>query len=156
MNREAPGDNRLFAGLDDARLERLLESGEVYTVSAGTVLVEEGAALEALSVIVSGTVSVYLPQTARRPAPVRLTTFTNGDCFGEYAFIDSRPASASIRAVDEVTVFRIAFRRLLELVDEDNKIGLVLYRNLLAILVERLRAANAELDLFSGADDEEG
>ena len=96
---------------------------------------------------------MFLPQTERRVARVNLSLLGSGECFGEYAFIDGQPASASVRTQGTTSLYRIPYQRMREAVDADPEIGSVVFGNLLAVLVKRLRASNAELDLFTMSDD---
>jgi CRP/FNR family transcriptional regulator, cyclic AMP receptor protein len=142
----------LLMGLSREQAGSLLESGAVSTVPDGSVMVEEAQDVDSLFIVLSGSVQVYLPESEERVAPVRLAQEGPHFCFGEYALIDGRPASASIRTEGDAVVYRIPHERLWRLIESDKDIGLILYRNLLSTLVERLRAANAELDIFAMGD----
>jgi CRP-like cAMP-binding protein len=90
-----------------------------------------------------------LPRTESRLSAVRLNELGPGDCFGEYAFVDQRPASATIRALTNAEVFSIGYDALHAFLDEHPTVASIVYQNLLHILVRRLRMTNAELDLFT-------
>ena len=141
--------NRLFHNLPESLSQLLFEAGTVEVVPAETVIVNEGDALDRLFIVLSGQVEVYLPRSSNRFSPVRLTVLGPCDCFGEYAFIDHRPASATIEALEEVEVYSIRFDTLQKFLDTHHSVASIVYRNLLSILVKRLRATNAELDLFT-------
>ena len=141
--------NHLFHKLPEVLADRLFETGAVSAVPAGKVIMEEGEALDRLFIVLAGHVEVYLPEGAHRVAAVRLTVLKPGDCFGEYAFVDREPASASIRAMGDVEIYAIDFDLLQRFLDEHPTVAAIVYRNLLHILVKRLRDSNAELDLFS-------
>ncbi len=141
--------NHLFHNLPEALADRLYETGTVSFLPAGTVIVEEGEALDRLFIDLSGHVEVYLPEGGNRMAAVRLTVLQPGDCFGEYAFVDRQPASASIRAVEDAEIYAIGFDTLQRFLDDHPIVAAIVYRNLLHILVKRLRESNAELDLFN-------
>ena len=141
--------NQIFERLPEALIQSLFDAGDIATVPGGTVLVNEGDPPERLYIVLSGEVEVFLPANAERISPVNLSRLGPGDCFGEYAFIDRQPTSASIRALREVEIYSIANDRFQEFLDTHYTVASVIYRNLLNILVQRLRASNAELDLFS-------
>lgn len=141
--------NHLFHKLPEALADRLYETGTVTLVPAGTVIVEEGDVLDRMFIDLSGHVEVYLPEGEHRASSVRLTVLKPGDCFGEYAFVDRQPASASIRAVEDAEIYAIAFDTLQRFLDDHPIVAAIVYRNLLHILVKRLRESNAELDLFN-------
>lgn len=140
--------NRLFHRLPEALTRQLFDAGEVLQVPSDTVIVNEGEDLDRLFVVLSGRVSVYLPANESRFSLVKLTMMGPGDCFGEYAFIDRGPASASISAASHAEVYAIHFDTLQKFLDEHHIVASIIYRNLLNILVKRLRDSNAELDLF--------
>ena len=91
----------------------------------------------------------FLPKTEHRISAVRLNELGPGLCFGEYALVDQQPASATIRALTDVEVFCIRFEALHAFLDSHTIVASIIYQNLLHILVQRLRASNAELDLFT-------
>jgi len=141
--------NRLFHKLPESLADRLFEAGEVSVIPAGAVIINEGEKLNRLFIVLSGNVEVYLPENEQRVSQVRLTMLRPGECFGEYAFVDRQPASASIRVEDEAEIFVVPFDGLQAFLDEHPIVAAIVYRNLLHILVGRLRDSNAELDLFS-------
>lgn len=60
----------------------------------------------------------------------------------------SLPAAASAVTITESLFFIIHHDKLNGILEKHDRIGRIVYKNLLAVLVERLRASNAELDLF--------
>jgi len=68
------------------------------TVPAGTVLIEEGSTTGRMLVLVAGTVTV------ERDGVAFARVDTAGAIFGEMAVVLRRPATATVRAVDEVRV----------------------------------------------------
>jgi len=99
--------------------------------------------------VLEGRTEAFLPKTESRVTAVRLNELGPGDCFGEYAFIDQRRASATIRALTDAEVFCIAYDDLRAFLDGHPTVASIIYQNLLHILVRRLRMTNAELDLFT-------
>lgn len=141
--------NQIFHRLPESLCRQLFDSGEIETVPGGTTIVQEGEDLDRLFILLSGRVEVLLPESQMRVSAVHLTDLGPGDCFGEYAFIDDRPASATIRAAGDAEVYSISHARLRDFLDSHHAVASIIYQNLLGILVKRLRAANAELDLFT-------
>ncbi len=78
----------------------------------------------------------------------QLTTLGEGDCVGEYGFIDGRPASATVRVVETSQVFAITVQLFKKLLDEDADFERLVYRNLLNTLVDRLRTSNVIIDFL--------
>lgn len=141
--------DQIFFRLPEALCQLLYDAGEVTPLPAGKVIVHEGDRLDHLSIVLSGEIEVFLPSNDRRVSEVRLTHLGPGDCFGEYAFVDQQPASASIRTVKDADVYSIQHTTLREFLDTHHSVASIIYQNLLRILVGRLRASNAELDLFT-------
>lgn len=90
----------LFRGLTRATLIQVAQRSNVVTCSAGMVLVEQGDPGDFLCVIVDGTVEV------RRDGRV-ISHKTAGEYFGEISLIDGEPRSATVIAVDDVTVLKL-------------------------------------------------
>ena len=146
---EAFSNNRIVQGLSGKQVERLFSSGEVIRIASGKEIIREGQHVDSLYVLLTGEVLVFLPESDTRPTRVDLITKIMHDCFGEYSFIDNKPASASIETLTDCVVYTISHETFRDFLDKHKKTGSIVYRNLLTVLVERLRADNAELDLFS-------
>ena len=141
--------NHLFHRLPEALAEQLYAAGDFQQQPVGAVLVNEGEPLKGLHILLSGKVEALLPAGLSRVSPVRLAELGAGECFGDYAFIDRQPASASIRVVEPCEFYLIPFDALQSFLDQHPTVAAVIYRNLLQIFVRRLRASNEELDLFA-------
>jgi CRP-like cAMP-binding protein len=149
MSIETFAKNRIVQGLSRPQIERMFSAGREITYGAGEVVVRENQILDSLYVLLSGEVSVYLPESETRPAQIDITTKTMNDCFGEYSLVDHQPASASIRTLSDCVVYIISHVAVEDYLESDRIAGSIVYKNLLVVLVERLRADNAELDLFN-------
>lgn len=141
-----------FSGLEPGQLALLATAFREHRCKPGEHLMEEGQRGLVLAVIASGAVRVYLPEgggEAHRPEPVELAELAAGDVFGEYSFIDLRPASATVEARDETMLLEVEQDRLHHLLDEHTEIASQVYYNLLLTLIDRLRRDDQELDTFS-------
>jgi CRP/FNR family cyclic AMP-dependent transcriptional regulator len=141
--------DQIFYRLPETLCELLYAAGDVARAPGGTLIIAEGDKLDRLFILLSGQIEVFLPRNDRRLSEVVLTRLSPGDCFGEYAFADQHPASASVRTLEECDVYSIPHTTLREFLDSHHAVASVIYQNLLRILVRRLRASNAELDLFT-------
>lgn len=141
--------NQVFYRLPDTLCQMLFDTGEIQTVEAGHIIVNEGENLQRLYIVLEGRVEAFLPKTESRVSAVPLHALGPGDCFGEYAFIDQQPASATIHALTGAEVFSIGYDTLRQFLDAHHTVASIVYQNLLRILVRRLRDSNAELDLFT-------
>ncbi|MFT5115464.1 MAG: CRP/FNR family cyclic AMP-dependent transcriptional regulator [Parasphingorhabdus sp.] len=148
MNEDVFKNSKLVAGLNSAQISQFFAAGNVEHRSNKDILIEEEDPLENLYVILDGEVEVYLPAGFDRLTEVSLAILGKGDCSGEYAFADQQPASATVRSLSDFQLFVIGYNKLSNYLSTHQDAGCVVYKNLLTLLVRRLRSANAELDLF--------
>lgn len=140
--------SEVFRGLGSPGLESLERAGSAVALDAGEVIIEEGQQVTDLFVVIRGELEVFLPETESRLTRIRVARKGPGDCIGEYSFVDKNPASASVAAKVPSRVFRISQAEFERKLDADPAIGRTFYRNLLRLLVARLREENQLLDLF--------
>lgn len=140
--------NLLLRGLSEQQLDRIATAGSMLSATAGDRLIEEGHVPQSIYFIIDGEVEVLLPDPADRASGKRLATLRTGDCFGEYGFIDRRPTSASVYATADSNLFGVQISRLDDLLREDAEFELQFYKNLLQVLVNRLRAGNVLIDML--------
>jgi CRP-like cAMP-binding protein len=140
--------SRVFRGLGVASLESIALAGSVVDLEAGELIIAEGQPVTDLFVVIHGELEIFLPQTADRLTRIRVARAAPGDCIGEYSFVDKNPASASVASKSPSEVFRISHAEFQRKLDGEPEIGRNVYRNLLCLLVARLREDNELLDLF--------
>ena len=131
---------------DDQRM--IFNHGSVVRIDDGDIIIAEGRANTALYIVLSGELEVSLPDRLDRVTGISLAICRPGDCVGEYSFLDHRAASASVSANQPTELFKIAYDSFEGLLDTHPDVARRIYRNLLVALVDRLRASDAELDLF--------
>jgi uncharacterized membrane protein len=106
-------DIPLFALLDDAERTLLAERIDVVQLKAGEMIFERGDPGEALYVIKSGLVEIFIQNDTghklhlERPGP--------GEFFGETSLLDAGPRTASARAVEDVEALMVDRGDLFEL-----------------------------------------
>jgi CRP-like cAMP-binding protein len=76
-----------------------------------------------------------------------LNTMGHGECFGEYSMLDDMPASASVVATEAGKALRIDQARFKNFLASEDRIGRLVYRNMLKLLVERLKLREGARDL---------
>ncbi len=130
----------LFSGLRKKELTELATYCREGKYSPGSVLISQGEKGLGLFILTKGTVRITRANSPDEAEEV-LGTAGVGDVIGEMALLDDMPRSATVTAVDDVTVlvlpfweFRIILRRILR---SDPDVGL----DLLAVLSRRLRKA---------------
>jgi len=149
--RSAIEGNRVFKGIGEEHLRIVMANGSVECFAENDLIVREGQKDAGLCLIVTGRMEVKLEERVdengrQRTLPVRLNTLATGDCFGEYSLIDGQPASATVRATQAGTLFRITGSDFASIMASDDRLAKCIYRNLLEVLVQRLRKKDQELD----------
>jgi CRP/FNR family cyclic AMP-dependent transcriptional regulator len=139
----------LLHDIESGAREALIESFRVEDTPAGLSLLDEGQRNSRLFIILKGSVSVELPKRARRVSEVKLATLGAGDIFGEYSLFDGQPVSATVFAVQDTRVAWIEKSALDAFVDGHREAGRRFYETIAKMLVGRLRAKDAELDVIS-------
>lgn len=86
-------DVPLLARLPDEDVTLLASRGRVRRYNAGSTIFHEGDAGDALYVVVDG--SVRISRLSGSGSEATLAIVSKGDCFGEFALLDSRPRSAT-------------------------------------------------------------
>lgn len=92
----------LFGQLNDDDVEWMLGAGRKRYVPHGSVLIQQGVPIDALFILLEGKLAVLLGRREREIA--RLNA---GEIVGEMSFVDARPPSATVKALEDSTVFAI-------------------------------------------------
>jgi CRP/FNR family transcriptional regulator, cyclic AMP receptor protein len=128
----------LFSGLRYKELTEIAKSCRVAKYSPGSVLISQGEKGLGLFIISKGTVRITRKNSPDGAEQV-LGTAGIADIIGEMALLDDLPRSATLTAVDEVTVLVLPkgdFRSILRsILSRDPDVAL----DLLAVLSRRVR-----------------
>ncbi|HMV62085.1 MAG TPA: Crp/Fnr family transcriptional regulator [Rhodocyclaceae bacterium] len=124
----------LFAGLDEAQMQSLVDRSRLRSFVASTVVVNEGDEGGSMYVVQSGSLKAYLTDKTGRE--VTLSLLDEGDYFGELALLDDAPRSASVAAVTRSELLQVPRSAFLALIEEHPASMQVVIRNLVA----RIRA----------------
>lgn len=136
----------LFHRLSEQECALIEHGGEWVHVQKGQTIITEQQANRAFYIVIEGSVDVRISDSVG--SNIELASHGPGMMIGEYSFVDGLPAAASAVSATDSVLFMIRHDRLDEILESHDRIGRIVYRNLLGMLVERLRATNAELDLF--------
>ncbi|MCC5791426.1 MAG: cyclic nucleotide-binding domain-containing protein [Legionellaceae bacterium] len=129
----------LFRDLDGSDLKKLQDISRKEQYAAGEVLIEEGQWIPALYVVLSGDV-VVRKRLASSDASHNITTLSSGDTVGEMSLVEEQTASASVIALNEVTVQAFPLRSLKAMQSGAmSAVFLTLCRNIAKELNRRLR-----------------
>ena len=111
-------------------------------------VIREGETNRSLHVVVAGKLEACLPENDTRFTKITLAEMGPGSCVGEYSFVDGKPTSAAVVAVADTVVFTLPLDDFERVSAQNHHIGMVIYRNLLTVLIDRLRDDNAMLDMI--------
>jgi CRP/FNR family cyclic AMP-dependent transcriptional regulator len=104
----------LFSGLSGSELAILAQHATIRTYPKNTIVINEGDEANALYVVISGQVKVFLSNEEGREIIVNM----QGPCehFGELALLDSTPRSASVMTTEKTQLAVVSkpdFQRML-------------------------------------------
>jgi len=123
--------------------------GTSEQVSAGTVLVEAGATDRSVYLVEDGELEVLVADPAGGQR--RLTLMTPGSVFGEQAFLDGLPRSASIRAVTPCHIRKLGWDDFQTMAADRPGLAQTVLLDLARVVSERLRRTTEALNLLRSA-----
>ena len=121
----------LFRALPGEELAQIAEIAEEQPFAAGEQVFAEGEPGDALYLVLDGAVKVHQSQRQLAHLGVR-------DVFGEMAIVDSEPRSASVTAVQDAVLLKIARDDFRDILLERPEIGM----GIIKVLSRRLRDAS--------------
>lgn len=113
----------LFKHLSEEWLTRLSQNATVRQFAAGEHLIDEGHMVDELFVIADGNVRVWTQGLGRA---VELKTLGVGNYVGEVSLLSGKTATATVEAVDALTVVGVGRTTILALVENDGNVRKVL------------------------------
>ena len=133
---------RIFTTLSEAEEQSVLDRCDTIDLVKGEVLFRKGDESSALYIVMEGELSVLDEIPGQK---VFLAGLHQGEIFGEMAFIDGRPRSASVQATKDSRVLRFTEEDFIRLVVEFPETGARLLIAVAKFLVDRLRRADIAL-----------
>jgi CRP/FNR family cyclic AMP-dependent transcriptional regulator len=137
----------LFGQLSDEDVEWLLHHGESRAVAAGGTLIRQGGEVDAIFILLEGRLSVWLGGQAER----EIARLNAGEIVGEMSFLDARPASATVKALEDSTVFAVPRAALAGKLAADLGFASRFYRALAIYLSTTVRERHLTLGYGDGA-----
>jgi hypothetical protein len=126
--------SNFFAGVPESLLAGIAASLEELPVIAGATIVTEGAIDQSMYVIARGRMEA-------RHNDASLSTMEAGEVFGELALLDPAPRSASVVALEDGLLLKLAGPVFQDLLADHGEMALAIIRE----LVQRLRAMTARM-----------
>ena len=124
-----------FRGLTPAEIGEILTHAEKCTFDPGVAIVKEGNTGPHMYIILEGEARVT---KKGRDGEVELARLSAPDSFGEMALVDKEVRSATVTADSFCVMVRLDDKAF----QAKPEIGLKFYRNIAAVLTERLRSAD--------------
>ena len=145
----------IFGQLNDDDVEWMIDSGGRKFVAAFFVLICQGEPVDSVFIVLEGRLSVHLATQGDR----EIARLQAGEMVGEMSFLDARPPSATVRAMDDSLVFALPRPVLAAKLEEDLGFAARFYRSLAIYLSNnlherhRLISYGEKLDLDADVDD---
>jgi CRP/FNR family transcriptional regulator, cyclic AMP receptor protein len=133
----------LFGQLNDNDVEWMLTAGARRFVPAGATLIEQGVPVDAVFILLEGRLAVRLK--GKRGPERELARLNAGEIVGEMSFVDARPPSATVRALEDSTVFAIPKSTLNAKLSTDAGFAARFYRALAIYLSTTVRERHRAL-----------
>jgi len=134
----------LFGQLNDDDVEWMLGAGARRIVSAGEIIIEQGVPVDAVFILLEGRLAVWL-RPRKGGSEREIAQLQAGEIVGEMSFVDSRPPSATVKALKESTVFAISKAALNAKLAADQGFGARFYRALAIYLSTTVRERHRAL-----------
>ena len=128
----------LMGIMNDADVEWMANAGQVQLVASGTELIRQGVPTEWLHVVLEGRLAVMLDGGAE------LARLGQGEVLGEISFLDSRPPSASVVAIEQSYVLALRREAVSEKLLTDLGFAARFYHGVGTFLADRLRATSSQ------------
>ncbi|SVC90668.1 uncharacterized protein METZ01_LOCUS343522 [marine metagenome] len=135
----------IFRGLSDDDISRIEAIAELESYSSGDLIFRQNDAADAFFVIQHGTVNIELDEEGDTSGPIAVATLGTGSHFGEMAFLDNQPRSASAIAASYSDILRIGYSAMKEVLESDSALSIHVYKQLARFMCSRLRLTTLDL-----------
>lgn len=127
----------LFAGVDPIELAALAALTTQQIFEANAVIVREGDPSDAMFLVLSGGVAVIKALDAGRSE--LLDVLMAGEYFGEMSLLTCPPRSATVMAMEPVTLLRLGHAEVQPFLAQHPRAGMAIFRAVSLTLSQRLR-----------------
>jgi CRP-like cAMP-binding protein len=142
----------LFGQLNDDDVEWMLTVGTRRVVPAGGVVIQQGVPVDAVFILLEGKLAVWLKG---RNGERELARLNAGEIVGEMSFVDARPPSATVKALEDSMVFALSKAVLTRKLAADSGFAARFYRALAIYLSTTVRERHRDLGTGVGTDEED-
>ena len=124
-----------FSVLADGDIDWMVKVGAKRRLEPGSRVLTQGQTSDSMFVLLDGSLRVVVEQPVRRV----LTTLGCGEMLGELSFLDRRPPTASVEAIERATVLAIPKASIEKKLLDDLGFASRFYHSIGVILAQRLR-----------------
>ncbi|BAY30906.1 cyclic nucleotide-binding protein [Nostoc carneum NIES-2107] len=141
----------LLKELTNSDIDWILATGRREEITAGTILIRQGAPVDALYILLDGALSVSVAQADDNPigrafaaleggelSGREITRLTNGEVVGEMPFLTSYQSATTIKAAKKSLVLMVPQQELVKKLQEDITFAAHFYRAIAVLLAHRL------------------
>lgn len=132
----------------DEDVSWMMEVRRDMSLAKGRVLIEQGAVIDRLYFVTSGTLDVTVPDFG---SVAKLHT---GEILGEMSFLDAATPEVTVQATEDATLFAIEFEDIRERFIEEPRFETRLYKAIAQFLSLRLRLNGRRMTQKSLSPDE--
>lgn len=138
----------LFGQLSDEDIEWITDNGTAQPIPTGGVIIHQGVPVDALFILLRGRLAVSLPSLDDR----EIARLQAGEVVGEMSFVDARPPSATVTAIEPSTVFAVAKDALSARLEHDLGFAARFYKALAIYLSTTVRERHQMLGYGEGVE----
>lgn len=138
----------LFGQLNDDDVEWMMRAGKKHFVPRDGVLIRQGVEIDALFILLEGRLSIWL---ATRGTEREIARLNAGEIVGEMSFVDARPPSATVKALEDSTVYALPRAVLNAKLASDLGFAARFYKALAMYLSSTVRERHRALGYGDGA-----
>jgi bacteriocin-type transport-associated protein len=131
----------ILGELSDDDIDWLIAIGNREEIPAGTILIHEGQPVDALYILLDGTLAV----SAAALGDKEIAKLSSGEVVGEMSFVDARRPSATVKALADAVVLAIPRAQLETKLQQDVSFASRFYRALAVFLSNRLRGTVSQM-----------
>ena len=139
----------LLSELSDSDLDWFFSAGKRERPAPETVIVNEGAEGEFIYFVLEGLLGVYAASVGGR----EIARLGPGQIFGEMAFLENRPTSATVKTIDESSLLVIRREDLVAKLAADSALGSRFYKSIAITSARRLRETVGTLSRWMEVED---
>ncbi|MBR8836646.1 MAG: cyclic nucleotide-binding domain-containing protein [Stigonema ocellatum SAG 48.90 = DSM 106950] len=148
----------VLGDLHDSDIDWMMACGKPQKIAANTVLIRERGPVDALYILLDGTMSLSIAEDERNPlarafaaiegseiSSREITRLSKGEIIGETPFIDGRLPSVTVKAIEESIVLSISRQQLAAKLQQDVGFASRFYRVVATLLSNRLQGMLSRL-----------